>query len=181
MERQKKNNCCHSTTNHVQLDWRAGGASPVQLGWVCHRRRSWRSWASSWRTRSGSSWEETSSVKTWSWWGWCRGSQYASPCGPERTGHTWACTGSTWEQDSATGLNLNKQPDRDCRAKVQFCCPDLVPATAPSFLPSGSSSSTPHHSPLAKSVSPRNRTTPAFVPPTYKRKDKACYTGRCSN
>ncbi len=44
----------------------------------------------------------------------------------------------------------------------------LVPATAPSFLPSGSSSSTPHHSPFAKSVSPRNRTTPAFVPPTYK-------------
>lgn len=30
----------------------------------------------------------------------------------------------------------------------------LVPATAPSFFPSGSSSSTPHHSPLAKSVSP---------------------------
>lgn len=43
----------------------------------------------------------------------------------------------------------------------------LVPATAPSFLPRGSSSSTPHHSPLAKSVSPRNRTTPALVPPTY--------------
>lgn len=30
----------------------------------------------------------------------------------------------------------------------------LVPATAPSFFPRGSSSSTPHHSPLAKSVSP---------------------------
>lgn len=48
----------------------------------------------------------------------------------------------------------------------------LVPATAPSFLPSGSSSSTPHHSPLAKSVSPRNRTTPAFVPPTFMKKRK---------
>lgn len=50
-----------------------------------------------------------------------------------------------------------------------FCCFYLVPATAPSFLPSGSSSSTPHHSPLAKSVSPRKRTTPAFVPPTYNK------------
>lgn len=46
----------------------------------------------------------------------------------------------------------------------------LVPATAPSFFPRGSSSSTPHQSPLAKSVSPRNRTTPAFVPPTFTRK-----------
>lgn len=45
----------------------------------------------------------------------------------------------------------------------------LVPATAPSFLPRGSSSSTPHQSPLAKSVSPRNRTTPALVPPTSTR------------
>lgn len=48
----------------------------------------------------------------------------------------------------------------------------LVPATAPSFLPSGSSSSTPHHAPLAKSVSPRNFTTPALLPPTYKKKKK---------
>lgn len=44
--------------------------------------------------------------------------------------------------------------------------PYLVPATAPSFFPRGSSSSTPHHSPLAKSVSPTYRTTPVFVPPT---------------
>lgn len=42
----------------------------------------------------------------------------------------------------------------------------LVPATAPSFFPKGSSSSTPHHSPLAKSVSPKKRTTPAFDPAT---------------
>lgn len=48
----------------------------------------------------------------------------------------------------------------------------LVPATAPSFFPRGSSSSTPHQSPLAKSVSPRNRTTPAFVPPTFTKKEK---------
>lgn len=34
------------------------------------------------------------------------------------------------------------------------CVQYLVPATAPSFFPKGSSSSTPHHSPLAKSVSP---------------------------
>lgn len=45
----------------------------------------------------------------------------------------------------------------------------LVPATAPSFFPRGSSSSTPHHSPLAKSVSPTQRTTPVFVPPTCQR------------
>lgn len=53
------------------------------------------------------------------------------------------------------------------RTKTVTVAPHLVPATAPSFLPRGSSSSTPHQSPLAKSVSPRNRTTPALVPPTY--------------
>lgn len=47
-----------------------------------------------------------------------------------------------------------------CWHRVSLCrqrripAPDLVPATAPSFFPKGSSSSTPHHSPLAKSVSP---------------------------
>lgn len=60
-----------------------------------------------------------------------------------------------------------KHTDVDPRCRL--CCFYLVPATAPSFLPSGSSSSTPHHSPLAKSVSPRKRTTPAFVPPTYSK------------
>ena len=58
-----------------------------------------------------------------------------------------------------------------CRRKTKFQQQThLVPATAPSFFPRGSSNSTPHHSPLAKSVSPRNRTTPAFVPPTWKQR-----------
>lgn len=70
--------------------------------------------------------------------------------------------GHTERLDSTQADTLTKTDN----AMVRFCSFYLVPATAPSFLPSGSSSSTPHHSPLAKSVSPRNRTTPAFVPPT---------------
>lgn len=73
------------------------------------------------------------------------------------------------------GTNWNLSWPADSWFKIylyDWCCYNrfvsvhLVPATAPSFFPRGSSSSTPHHSPLAKSVSPRNRTTPAFVPPT---------------
>ena len=47
------------------------------------------------------------------------------------------------------------------RARPQY----LLPATAPSFLPIGSSSSTPAQSPFAKSVVPRWRKYPILVPP----------------
>ena len=59
--------------------------------------------------------------------------------------------------------------------------PYLVPATAPSFFPRGSSSSTPHHSPLAKSVSPTYRTTPVFVPPTCWHRERLGSRGCSGN
>lgn len=40
----------------------------------------------------------------------------------------------------------------------------FLPATEPSFLPTGSSSSTPAHWPVANSVGPIKRRVPAFMP-----------------
>lgn len=46
--------------------------------------------------------------------------------------------------------------------RVDFA--NLLPPTEPSFLPLGSSSSTPHHSPAAKSVDPMNLRVPTLEP-----------------
>lgn len=135
---------------------------PVLLGWVCRWSRRWRSSVSWRRKHLGSSSGWTSSASSWPWWVSCRGSQYESLCGPGQTDHTWACTGSIWEENRFQNRRLKPAGVSLCQRSLLH----LVPATAPSFLPRGSSSSTPHHSPLAKSVSPRKRTTPALVPPT---------------
>lgn len=41
---------------------------------------------------------------------------------------------------------------------------DLLSPMDPSFFPTGSSSSTPHHSPAAKSVMPKYLRTPVLLP-----------------
>lgn len=101
--------------------------------------------------------------------GWGRG-------GKADTGHL-----VHWCEQTVLGLTLEIPDDTQidvliirrscigckCKNRPQY----LVPATAPSFFPKGSSSSTPHHSPLAKSVSPKKRTTPAFVPATCNRNE----------
>ena len=47
-----------------------------------------------------------------------------------------------------------------------------TPPTDPSFLPTGSSSTTPAHSPGANFVSPKKSIRPGFVPPTHTWKEK---------
>ena len=56
-----------------------------------------------------------------------------------------------------------------------------VPATEPSFLPAGSSSSMPSHTPPANRVRPANRTTP--VPPFARRTRRPAYVAmaRCTS
>lgn len=119
------------------------------------------------------------------------GGRTGAPFHPGRRGHRFpnccfcfgwrcrwkanACDFVHWGEQSVLGLALEISGSKRYNNEVQIQTAGqynrpqyLVPATAPSFFPNGSSSSTPHHSPLAKSVSPRKRTTPALVPPTYE-------------
>uniref|UniRef100_A0A6B0UXI9 Putative secreted protein n=1 Tax=Ixodes ricinus TaxID=34613 RepID=A0A6B0UXI9_IXORI len=63
-----------------------------------------------------------------------------------------------WPPSRAT---LCSGANRPCRAGHRKY---FVPATEPSFLPTGSSSSTPAHCPVANSVGPMKRRVPAFMP-----------------
>lgn len=54
--------------------------------------------------------------------------------------------------------------DDDMRAGRGGQDAHLLSLTEPSFLPTGSSNSTPHHSPGANSVAPRYLSTPVLLP-----------------